>query len=130
VVDLPEDNEFVGKEPERPLRVAFGWIATGEFDEAGLLVTVEFAFVGSVGTAAMNRRDPVVGKPFAHALDGGNATVKRLADIFISPAVINLEQDSCPSDCLGSVFTARNKILKFVSLVLGQVNRVLFPRHR
>jgi hypothetical protein len=57
-VDLVESDEFVGKDMGRPARTPFWWFAAHEFDEMGFGVAIEFAFVLTVGLAAMNRREP------------------------------------------------------------------------
>jgi hypothetical protein len=53
-LNLAEGNGFVGKEMECPADVSNQWFATGEFEEAGFGVVVEFAVVLPVGLVAMN----------------------------------------------------------------------------
>ena len=64
-VDLVEGNEFVSKEMECPAGSSLWWVATGEFDQSGFGVAVEFAVVLTVGLAAMNRRQPSFGERFS-----------------------------------------------------------------
>ena len=59
VVDLLKDDEFIGKKPERPLRVAFGRFAGCKGDEVSFVLTVEFAFVGAVRILAFDGFEPV-----------------------------------------------------------------------
>jgi len=57
-VDLVEHNEFISEKVERPTRVSFWRFATGEFDQSGFGIAIEFALIFAVGLAAMNRRAP------------------------------------------------------------------------
>lgn len=130
MVDLFEDHEFVGKEPEGPLRVPFGWIATGEFDEAGLLVTVEFAFIVPVGIAAVNRRDPSFGVAFPSTIGRRHTAVEGATDAEISRAVISLQQNAGSGDVFGLVNAAGDERFEFSSLVFGKIDGILFVWHR
>ena len=90
MIDLVEGDEFIGEKTQCPASAPVGRLAGGESEEMRFILAVKFAFVVSVRVAAMNRRDPIFGKSFAHALDCGNATVKRVADVFISPVFVHL----------------------------------------
>jgi len=67
-VDLVKCNEFVGKEMECPADPSLRWFATGQFDEAGFGVPVEFPIVLTVGLAAMNRRQPSLSEGFSRSI--------------------------------------------------------------
>ena len=60
MIDLFEGNEFVGEKTKRPASAPVGRLAGREGDEVGFIFAIEFAFVLSVGVAAMDRRNPSV----------------------------------------------------------------------
>ena len=60
MIDLFEDNEFIGERTKRPASAPVGWLAGRQGDEVGFIFVIEFAFVLSVGVAAMDRRNPSV----------------------------------------------------------------------
>jgi hypothetical protein len=68
VVNRVRSNEFVGEKAERPASAPIGRLAAGKGDEVSFVVTVEFAFVVSVGVAAVDRRNPSVSVAFACAV--------------------------------------------------------------
>jgi hypothetical protein len=53
VVDLFEDDEFVGEKAKRPASAPVGRLAGREGDEVSFVFAIEFALVVSVGVAAM-----------------------------------------------------------------------------
>jgi len=91
VVDLVESDEFVGEKTKRPASAPVGWLAVGKGNEASFVVAVEFAFVVSVGVAAVNRRNPAVCVVFPCAIGCRVATIKGATDFFICRAVICLQ---------------------------------------
>ena len=68
MVDLFEGDEFVGEEATGPASAPVGRLAGREGNEMGFIFTVEFAFVVTVGVAAMDRRNPSVSVVFACAV--------------------------------------------------------------
>jgi hypothetical protein len=64
-IDLSEGDEVIGQKVQRPARVSFWWIATGETDEMGFFASVSFGLKDTVGLAAIDRREAVFGVAFA-----------------------------------------------------------------
>jgi hypothetical protein len=73
------------------------------------IVAIEFAFVFTVGIAAMNRRNPVFGVPFSGSISGHRATVKGVSDVRIADAFVSSKKDMCPSDRLSTPFPVRDE---------------------
>jgi len=128
-VDLVESNKFVGKEVKRPTGTSFWWIATGEFDEAGFSVAVEFAIVLTIGLAAMNRREPSLTVGLPRSVWRADTAPDVLTDLRICEPVISLQKDTCPRDVLCLSFSGRNEPLKRVAVFLGKIDDVLFSSH-
>jgi len=69
-VGLLQGDQFVRKQSQRPPMTTVRWIATGQRDEVGFVLAIEFTFVLTVGIAAMNRRNPVFTVAFPRSMGG------------------------------------------------------------
>jgi hypothetical protein len=87
-VGLVEGDEVIGEEVECPACSSFRRITAGECDEVGFSTAVEFALVDTVGFAAMNRREAVLGVAFAVTSDCPRVAPDGLTDLLVSQAVI------------------------------------------
>jgi hypothetical protein len=128
-VDLVKSNEFVGKEVECPARLTFWRFATGEFDEVGFGIAIEFAFVLAVGLAAMNRREPSFTVGLACAIWCANTAPDVLTDLSICEPVVSLQENPCPCIIFGLSFTGRNEPLQRSPLLVREIDDVLLSAH-
>lgn len=106
MVDLFEGDEFVGEKTKGLASAPVGRPAGGESDEMSFVLAVEFAFVISVGVAAVHRRNPSVCVPFPCAIGRRHAADKGATDLGVSLAVVSFEQNPGSGDVFGPMNTA------------------------
>jgi len=99
------------------------------FDEMGFGFTVEFAFVDTVGLAAMNRREPSLGVVFADIVDCLWMTADVLTDCRISEPVVSFQQDACACVVLSSPFTTGNEPFQCLAVFLAEIDDIFLSSH-
>ncbi|GAB7011046.1 hypothetical protein JCM31271_29890 [Halorubrum trueperi] len=125
-VDLGQGNEVLGKEMERPARPSFRWIAAGESDEMCFFTSVKFALIDTVGLAASNRREAVLGIAFAESLNGSGMAPDGFTDLWVSQAVIRMQKTPCPREFPRFVGSSGQHRTELGSFIGRQIDDILF----
>jgi hypothetical protein len=102
VLGVLQFDHLVGQQADGPPFAPEGWLATGQGDQVGFLLAIEFPVaMPRLGAARKDGRQPLFDEGLADTIDGHEADVEGRVDLLIRPggAVgIRLEQDPRAAD--------------------------------
>jgi len=102
VLGVLQFDHLVGQQADGPPSASEGRLATGQGDQVGLLLAIEFpAAMPRLGAARENGLQTLFDEGLADAIDGHQADIEGRADLLIGPgrAVgVRLEQDPGTAD--------------------------------
>ena len=103
---MPELDQLLGQEAHRPPRPARRRVRAGQGYEVGLHLAVELAGRAGDLRRAESGFEPILDEPLADPLDGADADLALLADLFVGRVLgdIGLEQDPRVFQGPGQVF--------------------------